>query len=421
MKLIKGIMLLALVLPSILFGQTKKVSVYFDNDKFVLRNEAKQIIDSFFNSLQNTNLTKISIKGNADNSADSLYNFKLSEKRTETVVNYIVTKGINSKIISSDYFGENKPITTNETEEGKQINRRVDITVAYKKIIPKPDTVILPKKEISKKDSCRKDTVIVFPGGTQVSINTCEFLELIPCLGFEVATTPNSIMDNGMTLMDTNGVAISSCGMLKITLKPGCSNKDCFKNPITVRFPAPTQKECDYCGKNARVYIVNNIGSWNQQPGNRTDVKTVKINGKDYYQFEVKCPNIWKNCDCKTRGTTTKFKVKKGYKILSLKIIYDCPVMVVKSDISKNKTMARAKLICPTKIVTVTGVIMNSKGDTLYLKPTPINDLPKKLLHAPCKKNNGYDKQKLLGFIRFRERGLYSKYFIKPKQLTTTP
>ena len=420
MKRIISILTLTIFLPLTFFGQVKtlKTSVYFDNNKFVLSKEAKKTLDVFFDTLQNGNMTKVTIKGNTDNTADSLYNIKLSEQRTETVKNYILTKGIDSKIISTIFFGENKPIITNETDEGKQKNRRVDVTISYKTILPKLDTTSLPEKLVVKKDTCKKDTIIILSQGTQIIINKCEYFELKNCLEFTEANSSESILVNGMSLMDTSGIPISSCGMIKISLKAGCTNKDCFKTPVKVRFPVPKEKECDYCGKNARVYIVNNNGNWNQPKGNKSEIKIVKIKGLEYYQFEINCPNTWQNCDCKTTGTKTKFKTKRGYKILSVTISYKCPVMVIRSTPSgKRKNISKAQLPCPKNMTTVTAIIIDKKGDTLILNSTPLNDLPKRVLFARCGKKDTVEK-KLLGFIPVKAHGLYRKYFIKPKQLT---
>jgi hypothetical protein len=409
-----------ILFPLSFFAQTKvsKTSVYFDNDKYVLRKDAKKALDNLFDTLQNVSLLKITLKGNTDNSADSLYNIKLSQNRTETVKNYLLTKGIDPKIIATDYFGENKPIAPNESDDGKQKNRRVDITVAYKLIPLKADSIPPPSpKIIPKKDTCNKDTTLILPQGTQVTFNRCEYLELKDCLEITEANSADSILSNGMALMDSSGIPISSCGMLRISLNGSCGD-GCFKTPVKVRFPVPQKTDCDYCGSNARVFLVNKNGSWTQMDKNKSSVKIVKINGQFFYQFEVKCPNAWTNCDCKVKGTKIKFKTKPGYKIESVTVSYECPRIVVRADVKRRKNCAVMYLPCPKSSATVTAVVINRKGDTLTLTQKPLNDLPKKVLFSKCGKNKNVVAKKALGFIPLKAHGLYRKYIIKPKLLT---
>lgn len=412
--------LLLLLLFSInVCAQTKslKTSVYFDNDKYALRKNDQKVLNVFLDTLHHLNITKITVKGNTDNSADSLYNMKLSQKRTDAVINYIVSKGFEVKLFTAEFFGENKPVITNETEEGKQKNRRVDITVTYfkplqkKDFIPPPPPLVIPQK----KDSCRKDTTIVLKNGIQAVFNLCEFDQLKDCLEFTSSNSASDVVSNGMSLMDTNGVTISSCGMINISLHPGCKGKECFKTAVKVRIPVPPKNECDYCGANARVYVVGQNGDWNQPKG-KTEIKTVKVNGISYYQFEVNCPNMWKNCDCKIKGRPVKFKTKKGYKIIAATVSSECPVIVVR--VKTNKTnKAKALIPCPRAPLNITATVLSPKGDTLFLQKALLNSLPKRVLFPRCGVDIKEPGIKLLGFIPLRGKSLYRKYYIKTKAL----
>ena len=71
--------------------------------------------------------TTVTIEGNTDNVGGKKYNQKLSERRAESVKNYLVGKlGVGASKISSVGYGMSKPIAENKTAEGKQKNRRVD-------------------------------------------------------------------------------------------------------------------------------------------------------------------------------------------------------------------------------------------------------------------------------------------------------
>ena len=70
---------------------------------------------------------KISVEGHTDNVGNATLNRILSENRAKAVMNYLVTKGINTTRLTSKGWGQTKPIADNSTEEGKAKNRRVEL------------------------------------------------------------------------------------------------------------------------------------------------------------------------------------------------------------------------------------------------------------------------------------------------------
>jgi OmpA-OmpF porin, OOP family len=76
--------------------------------------------------MENPNM-KAEIQGHTDNIGSAKYNQKLSEKRARAVVDYLVKKGISADMLSSKGYGFSKSVASNETPEGRQQNRRVEI------------------------------------------------------------------------------------------------------------------------------------------------------------------------------------------------------------------------------------------------------------------------------------------------------
>ena len=72
---------------------------------------------------------KIEISSHTDSKGANEYNFKLSENRAKSVVDYLISKGIDSNRLVSKGYGEEKPIVTNDTEEGRQLNRRTEFKI----------------------------------------------------------------------------------------------------------------------------------------------------------------------------------------------------------------------------------------------------------------------------------------------------
>ncbi len=75
---------------------------------------------------------KIQLNGHTDNVGNETDNLFLSKQRAAAVANYLIKKGIAEERVLSDGFGEERPISSNETEEGKQLNRRVEFLVIGK-------------------------------------------------------------------------------------------------------------------------------------------------------------------------------------------------------------------------------------------------------------------------------------------------
>jgi outer membrane protein OmpA-like peptidoglycan-associated protein len=71
----------------------------------------------------------IAIDGHTDATASDDYNLALSKRRAKAVKDYLTSRGIAASRITSNSYGESKPVASNDTEEGKALNRRVEISV----------------------------------------------------------------------------------------------------------------------------------------------------------------------------------------------------------------------------------------------------------------------------------------------------
>jgi outer membrane protein OmpA-like peptidoglycan-associated protein len=105
-------------------------NVYFDYDKATLRPESKTELDRLVSLLKALPDLKIEISGHTDNIGSPTYNKKLSESRAMAVVQYLVSAGIDSKRLTYIGYGFEQPIATNETDAGRQLNRRTEFRIA---------------------------------------------------------------------------------------------------------------------------------------------------------------------------------------------------------------------------------------------------------------------------------------------------
>lgn len=72
---------------------------------------------------------KFRIEGHTDNSGSKVTNLKLSKERAAAIKKYFVSKGIKEDRLTSEGFGSAKPIASNKTAKGKNLNRRVEINL----------------------------------------------------------------------------------------------------------------------------------------------------------------------------------------------------------------------------------------------------------------------------------------------------
>ena len=117
-------------------AEKKKIAVeniYYDLDKWFIREDAKPTLDHIV-KVMNENPIKIELGSHTDSRASEAYNIKLSQRRAEAAVNYILYQGIDSARISAKGYGETMLVNACSddvdcTEEAHQLNRRTEFTI----------------------------------------------------------------------------------------------------------------------------------------------------------------------------------------------------------------------------------------------------------------------------------------------------
>jgi len=107
-------------------------NLYFDINKADLKDTSLIILDTLVKIMKKYPGLKVKISGHADSTYTEEYNLKLSFNRASNVVNYLTKKGISPHRIIKKAYGESLPKYTNETEEGRRLNRRVEIEFIHK-------------------------------------------------------------------------------------------------------------------------------------------------------------------------------------------------------------------------------------------------------------------------------------------------
>lgn len=104
--------------------------VLFDFDKSALRPDAVDVLSPLLQAMQSDSQLKAVIVGHTDNIGSEQYNLGLSERRAQAVADYLMEGGIGAERLNVEGRGETEPVATNDTPEGRQENRRVDIVVS---------------------------------------------------------------------------------------------------------------------------------------------------------------------------------------------------------------------------------------------------------------------------------------------------
>jgi outer membrane protein OmpA-like peptidoglycan-associated protein len=101
-------------------------NIFFDVDKFDLKEKSVTELQKILRFMKENPRIRVEISGHTDNSGAVLYNLQLSEKRAQSVYDYLVTNGIDSRRLQPKGYGPNRPLSDNNSEAGRQKNRRIE-------------------------------------------------------------------------------------------------------------------------------------------------------------------------------------------------------------------------------------------------------------------------------------------------------
>jgi outer membrane protein OmpA-like peptidoglycan-associated protein len=104
--------------------------VMFDTGKATIKTESDALLkDVAAVILEGKEIKKIKIEGHTDNVGKDKANKKLSQQRADSVKAFLVGVGVNGDLLEAVGYGEERPIDSNDTDEGKEANRRVEFNI----------------------------------------------------------------------------------------------------------------------------------------------------------------------------------------------------------------------------------------------------------------------------------------------------
>lgn len=391
------------------FAQKEPVnySVLFDYNKSELTPINQTILDEI---LLLKNIKKIQLTGHTDSDGNQEYNLQLSQKRVTTVQNYLINQGIVSEQITTNYHGENIPVSNNETESGKQQNRRVEITVYFQvKQKRQPPKIVIKTPEIIEIDT--PETVVevledttLFMRGLRITMTKKDFNAYDGTLEIEPILTVDDALANGLTTMTTRGDLLVSDGMIAINPLP---DGGCLRKPIKIYFPV---EPCSLPGRRNN-YI--QVGSqWRLANGNVRRIKKVKIDGIEYFEMLIKCPLYPKNnADLKVYSYDVKVKVPRKYKLQSITYTNEAPLAIYKYSRSNpsSKLLVDFPRSLPCTTPNIYVILKNKKGKIIELPPVTFDDF-----------RHGINKHSNYSALKYRIRVIFDENNKKYKKYKIT-
>lgn len=252
----KKYILLSLFVGLSLYAHTQtiqKFTVYFDVDKHTLKQESVAELDKII-ALYNTQyITEITLTAHTDKDASDAYNLQLSQRRSNSVTEYLKSQNIRHNLLSAHWHGEQHPAVSNETAAGKKQNRRVEITVEHKPFTTASEilTTLKDNQQLFTLPTNGSYTIIA-KNGSEVTIPKDAFTDAqghkIPNKGVIIAIDEALSAADGLTnelvTETTEGNMLESGGMIKITAS--FSSKELFiasGKQLTVDLPSDVIKE----------------------------------------------------------------------------------------------------------------------------------------------------------------------------------
>ena len=103
--------------------------ILFDYDSAALRSASRTTLNELAENFAQYPDNIIAVEGHTDSTGTDAYNQRLSERRASSVADYLIDRGVASSKVTVYGFGESDPKSSNDTAEGRQLNRRVEIHI----------------------------------------------------------------------------------------------------------------------------------------------------------------------------------------------------------------------------------------------------------------------------------------------------
>jgi outer membrane protein OmpA-like peptidoglycan-associated protein len=105
-------------------------NITFPTNGYELRRDFMPVLDSVAKVIYKYTDTRLVVEGHTDSTGEASYNYGLSERRANSVANYLSLQGVDRSRVVSQGFGEDRPIASNDSDSGRAQNRRVELQIS---------------------------------------------------------------------------------------------------------------------------------------------------------------------------------------------------------------------------------------------------------------------------------------------------
>lgn len=217
-------------------------NIFYDFDKSTLRNESVSELDRLVLLMTENPLIKIELSSHTDNIGPDDYNLTLSQARAQSVVDYLIGKGIDKTRLVAKGYGKSVPVASNDTEEGRQQNRRTEFKILSTTALEQNNglgnnlgttSVTLTKQEKSLNDSLNANRNTTTISGTSdtaqvVSVNRFFIISASYKTESEAYDAVNALKIKGFTASEVVGKNTS--GNWRVCYKSYFTKEDALKD-----------------------------------------------------------------------------------------------------------------------------------------------------------------------------------------------
>lgn len=369
-------MILLFLIPIISFGQLEyKKTIYFANNSSTLDQKSLKSIDSLVSICSNQTDFSIALFGHTDDIGSNEYNKGLSERRVSAVMDYLLIKNLPANKVKNESFGETKPFTSNDSENNRAKNRRVEIKLNIRKV---EDTVVIPENKKEDKDTIAwpgENRIILRPGTRDYKVpGTLEGRVKI-----SVINTTMGMEAENFTTVTTDGTALTSNVIFCVR---GAIDVNCkLPQPIKIYIPVNSKSSCKV--PDVKFYdaekdsIGNRSIKWREIPPRFT---LESYDGEDYFVVTISdlCGIPCQNFDCtEPRTASAKIKLKgRKYTLSQVDAIHETAnALLPGKEISKNQWRTEYLDFPGINTPTIKLTYVNKKTKTKFVKKFKLTEL----------------------------------------------
>lgn len=247
-KILTLLVCVAIVFNNYAQTNTNFYKVFFKVDESNLDDEDYTTLNQIISDLKQQTYYEINLTAHTDFNASYIYNEALSKRRAVSVMEYLTSKGLQKEFIKVNCLGEYKPVASNLSDEGKAMNRRVEISVKKITLNQTKDLieVIKPVYEQEFKLNQKGQTTILSENGMKISVPDNAFVtkdgktvnQEQVVVKLEEFHSPFDFMMNQLSTI-SDGKMLESGGMFKITATFNEQELEIKKDkPLNVEMPS---------------------------------------------------------------------------------------------------------------------------------------------------------------------------------------